>query len=153
MLFKLKLFSEKEMETFGHRLSQVLIPPMFMALEGALGAGKTTLVRAILRGLGYSGRVKSPTYTLVESYDLPHVHIFHLDLYRIEDPQALEFLGIEEIFQANALWLVEWPSKGKGFLPIPDFICRIDLKAGTERHLQLESLSEKGERIMETLSI
>lgn len=152
MLFEQKLASELEMQAFARRLSECLASPLFLALEGQLGAGKTTLVRSILRGLGYTGVVRSPTYTLLETYELPDLQIFHLDLYRLGDPQELEFLGIEEIFQTKALCLIEWPDKGHGFLPQPDLVCRILISGETQRCLQFESLSGRGEAVLVLLA-
>lgn len=102
-------------------------------LEGELGAGKTTLVRGILRALGIDTHVKSPTYTLVETYDLPEGLVHHFDLYRMEHPEELEFMGGREYFE-EGLCFVEWPEKGSGWLPDPDLLISISIE-GNARHI------------------
>ena len=112
-------------------------------LEGELGAGKTTLVRGWLRELGHSGAVKSPTYTLVESYRVAGRTVHHFDLYRLTDPEELEYLGLDGYFDGAALCLVEWPERGGGMLGSPDLSIRLTV-AGEGREARLEGLSEAG---------
>ncbi|WP_456417086.1 tRNA (adenosine(37)-N6)-threonylcarbamoyltransferase complex ATPase subunit type 1 TsaE [Thiolapillus sp.] len=113
--------SEQQQMLLGGCLAQAFAGrPLLIFLHGDLGAGKTTLVRGYLRGLGYEGAVRSPTYTLVEPYPLRDLTVYHLDLYRLSDPEELEFLGGREIFSGNHQVLVEWPEKGHGWLPEPD---------------------------------
>jgi tRNA threonylcarbamoyladenosine biosynthesis protein TsaE len=105
-------------------------------LQGELGAGKTTLVRGLLRGLGHSGSVRSPTYTLLEPYEFPGLSVLHFDLYRLADPDELEYLGVREQSGEGSLWLVEWPDRGSGWLPAPDLVVTLVVE-GDGRRLRL----------------
>ncbi len=107
-------------EQFGAELWAQLPEKCLIFLHGDLGAGKTTLVRGFLRAAGHTGAVKSPTYTLVEEYTLGGRKIFHFDLYRIADPEELEWIGIRDYFDQDCVCFIEWPDKGFGFLPEPD---------------------------------
>ncbi|HEX4300342.1 MAG TPA: tRNA (adenosine(37)-N6)-threonylcarbamoyltransferase complex ATPase subunit type 1 TsaE [Gammaproteobacteria bacterium] len=113
-------------------------------LHGDLGAGKTTLVRGLLRALGHTGRVPSPTYTLVEPYELGRLSLKHLDLYRIADPEELAYLGMRDM--AGAL-LIEWPERGTHFLPEPDLECRLTV-APPGRILEVEGKSGLGQGLL-----
>lgn len=119
-------------------------------LQGDLGAGKSTLVRALLRSLGVGGTIRSPTYTLVERYPLPDGEAAHLDLYRLGDASELDFLALDELEDAARLWLVEWPERGEGTLPAPDLILRMAVE-GQGRRVVLEPRGEVGEAWVERL--
>ena len=124
MTLELVLDSEQQQVEFGERLARLLPAEAVVFLEGELGAGKTTLVRGILRGLGWRGNVKSPTYTILEPYELDGVNLYHFDLYRLADPEELEYLGLREMLGHDMLFF-EWPERGEGFLPQPDCVIRI----------------------------
>ncbi|MGD9661892.1 MAG: tRNA (adenosine(37)-N6)-threonylcarbamoyltransferase complex ATPase subunit type 1 TsaE [Porticoccaceae bacterium] len=137
------------MVAFGQRLGQALTCGTVF-LEGNLGAGKTTLCRGIVRSRGYSGAVKSPTYTLVEPYQLPAGSIYHFDLYRLNDPEELEFMGIRDYFDRDNLCVVEWPEKGQGFLPEPDLVVAIEVE-GAGRKLTIMALTPSGDAVLDIL--
>lgn len=138
------LASPDDTAQLGAYLAQHLPPtPVVLYLEGDLGAGKTSTARALLRELGVSGPVRSPTYTLIESYDTPQGNVAHLDLYRIADPEELEFLALDELAERARLWLVEWPQRGQGMLPAPDMVLRLSIE-GEGRRAQLDAISSVG---------
>ncbi len=110
---------EAAMLVFGAQLATVLLPGSVVFLHGELGVGKTTLVRGFLRTLGFDRAVKSPTYTLVESYSSGGHKVFHFDLYRLAEPDELEYMGIRDYFDSSAICFIEWPERGSGLLPSP----------------------------------
>jgi tRNA threonylcarbamoyladenosine biosynthesis protein TsaE len=120
-------------------------------LEGGLGAGKTTLVRGLLAALGHTGRVPSPTYTLVEPYELEHLHVVHTDLYRLATPADCDDLGLRESLGTAGLALIEWPERGGDRLPPADLIVRLDL-AGNGRRAGLVARSSRGAALLAQLA-
>ncbi|CEL27253.1 MULTISPECIES: tRNA (adenosine(37)-N6)-threonylcarbamoyltransferase complex ATPase subunit type 1 TsaE [Pseudomonas] len=140
----LYLADEQAMSDFGTRIARVTQGHGLIFLVGNLGMGKTTLSRGIIRGLGHVGAVKSPTFTLVEPYEIGDIRAFHFDLYRLVDPEELEFLGIRDYFDDDALCLIEWPDKGAGFLPKPDLTITISPQ-DSGRSLNILSQGSRGE--------
>ena len=120
-------------------------------LSGDLGAGKTTLTRGLVRGYGIAGAVKSPTYTLVEPYEQPGCNLYHFDLYRLADPEEVEFLGVADYFDEANLCVIEWAEKGKGFLPASDLDITLSHE-GTGRRVHWQARSSRGETIVKKLS-
>ncbi len=138
------LADEPATVAFGAKLAEVTQGHGVIFLEGDLGAGKTTLTRGLIRGLGHEGPVKSPTFTVVEPYEIGDIRAFHFDLYRLVDPEELEYLGIRDYFEGDALCLFEWPDKGAGVLPKPDLTITISPQAGG-RSLNLSPQGARGE--------
>ncbi|WP_425917021.1 tRNA (adenosine(37)-N6)-threonylcarbamoyltransferase complex ATPase subunit type 1 TsaE [Pseudomonas sp. GWSMS-1] len=142
---ELELFAadEEAMLVLGAQIAQVTGGKGVIYLHGDLGAGKTTLSRGIIRGLGHVGAVKSPTFTLVEPYEIGALRAFHFDLYRLVDAEELEYLGIRDYFDGDALCLVEWPQRGAGVLPKADLDITIS-PHGAGRALRLQAQGERG---------
>ena len=114
---RIHISNEKEMMRLGGKIADHFPEGGIVLLNGELGAGKTTLVRGLLRHLGFDGIVKSPTYTLVEPYKINGRMIYHFDLYRLGDPEELEYIGGRDYWNSDALCLIEWPEQAAGFLP------------------------------------
>lgn len=143
---------EEGMLRYGRLLAEAAEFPCTIYLSGPLGAGKTTLVRGFLIALGHKGAVKSPTYTLVEPYQLPVGACYHFDLYRLSAAEELENMGMRDYLSAHACCLVEWPERGRGVLPEPDLAA--DIKYGPGGHgrlLRLEAHSSRGRGMLEGL--
>jgi len=139
--------TEQDLDGFAQRFARDLAPPLVIWLEGDLGAGKTAFARGLIHALGYSGRVKSPTYGLLEYYQLANLQVLHMDLYRISDPGELEFLGIQDLLDDATILLIEWPDKGDGWLPKPDFIFRFGY-AETGRSLRLSARTPRAQSLV-----
>jgi tRNA threonylcarbamoyladenosine biosynthesis protein TsaE len=141
------LHSESELEAIAARLAAHAAANLTIYLRGPLGAGKTTFARGFLRGLGYTGVVKSPTYTLVEPYSFGPVMCYHFDLYRLADPEELEFTGARDYFNESSICLIEWPEKAAGFLAEKDIDCVLEHHP-QGRKMTLNACSAKGEQIL-----
>ena len=148
-VFTTRIDGEEAMVRFGQKLGTSLSCGV-VYLFGELGAGKTTLCRGILRSKGYQGAVKSPTYTLVEPYILEHIDLYHFDLYRLSDPEELEFMGIRDYLLPKNLCVIEWPQMGEGILPEADIEVSISVD-GTGRKVRITSFSESGEDVVKQL--
>jgi len=131
------------------RLAPACKAPLCVYLSGPLGAGKTSFARALLRAKGYTGRVKSPSYTLLETYQLADTEVLHLDLYRIAEPEELAYLGLTELYSEH-LTLIEWPERGVAMLPPPDLMIRIE-DPGEGRWLEFEAMSSLGQNAIDQL--
>ena len=142
---------EQQTQQFAEQFAKLVSAPLWVELLGGLGAGKTTLTRYLLRALGHQGSVKSPTYTLVEPYQLASAIFYHFDLYRLGEAEELEYLGIRDYLQEDVIGFIEWPSKGKGFLPETDLSIAIKMDA-EKRNFSLSANSKKGVDIISVLA-
>jgi tRNA threonylcarbamoyladenosine biosynthesis protein TsaE len=146
-----ELANEEATVALASKLSKLCHQGMVIYLEGDLGAGKTTFSRGFIQGLGHIGNVKSPTYTLVEPYEIADWRVFHFDLYRLSDPEELEFMGIRDYFDSDCICLIEWPDKGAGLLALADLHISIGFTQ-TGRVLSMQAKSAKGSNLLKQLN-
>ncbi|HLB58249.1 MAG TPA: tRNA (adenosine(37)-N6)-threonylcarbamoyltransferase complex ATPase subunit type 1 TsaE [Gammaproteobacteria bacterium] len=146
----LQVPDESSLLAFSAKLATLCGDTAVIFLSGPLGVGKTTFARGFLRGLNYKGHVKSPTYTLVEPYELSSGHVFHFDLYRLHDARELEEIGIRDYFVPHAICLIEWAEQGKGVLPLADLSCYIAFHP-RGREVKLVAHSARGNTILQRL--
>jgi tRNA threonylcarbamoyladenosine biosynthesis protein TsaE len=144
MSLDLKLPDRAATEALGAALASGARAGRVIHLRGELGAGKTTLVRGLLRALGHTGRVKSPTYTLVEPYELSSLHFYHFDFYRLKNQEEWEQAGFREYFNGEALCAVEWPERAHGLLAPPDLDIELRFE-GEHRRARLNARGGVGE--------
>ena len=144
---KLLLVDESATDALGASMAPLLVPGMVIFLRGDLGTGKTSLARAMLRALGYEGRVKSPTYTLLELYTVSRLHLYHFDFYRFHDPREWAEAGFRDHFCADNICLVEWPEKAEGFLPAADLTLHLKIH-GVGRKAEITAGSERGNQCL-----
>ena len=143
--------SVAEMEALGAKLATQVGNVRLVNIHGPLGAGKTTLVRGMLHGLGHAGAVKSPTFTLVEPYTFGNLHFYHFDLYRLNDPGELEFLGMRDYLDGNGVCVVEWAERAQGVLPSPDVDIMIE-PTETGRMVRIMTLTPQGDVLLKALT-
>lgn len=151
MPIEIHIDTPEAMEALGACLATRLRAGLTIFFHGELGAGKTTLIRGILHGRGHRGAVKSPTYTLVEPYLLEGMTIYHFDLYRLQDPEELEFLGVRDYLEGNGVCLVEWAERGAGVLPVPDLDVAID-RTEDGRVVRLSTRTDNGAELLHDLT-
>ena len=149
--YQVELSSEAEQLAFGGRLAAALMPGVTVFLRGDLGVGKTTLCRGIVNGMGFKGNVKSPTYTLVEPYEVAGQMLYHFDLYRLGEPSELEYMGCRDYFDEVSICLIEWPERGEGVLPEADLEVEIQVR-GRGRRLLCQARSEQGLAVLARLN-
>jgi len=155
--FTLDLADEAATLAFGSILAMAVEPGLTIYLHGDLGAGKTTLVRGLLHGLGFAGKVKSPTYTLVEPYEVmtsqsAPLNLYHFDLYRFNDEEEWEAAGFRDYFNPDSVCLIEWPEKAAHILPTPDIEIRFDIK-GLGRVVSVTAHSTRGQGCVQKIKI
>lgn len=143
------LKTEKETEQLAKKLAECCPKNtrLIIFLNGELGVGKTFFVRALIKNLGYPGLVKSPTYTLIETYEIANYSINHLDLYRLQSANEILEIGLCDELEQPALWLIEWPERASAFLPKPDIVCHINL-LNMNRKISFQPQTYQGEQTL-----
>ncbi len=144
--------SDIQTESFAANLASVTEKGTVIHLQGDLGAGKTTFSRGFINGLGHQGAVKSPTYNIVQPYQIDQLSVYHFDLYRLSDPEELEVLGFRDYFDGESICLLEWPEKGDGCLPDPDLCIAFEYD-GNDRNISFQAVSEVGHTILNKVHI
>lgn len=150
-LVNIDLVDELASEQFANRLAHCLCPSLIIAFSGDIGTGKTTIIRAMLKALGVQSAIKSPTFSLVESYSAHEVPIHHFDLYRIHHEDELEYLGFRDYFSEQSICCIEWAEHAGKALPNVDIRFKLSIK-GAGREMQIEALSVLGERVLACLA-
>jgi len=148
---RLHLADDGETHGLGGALAKLMGAGMTLYLSGELGAGKTTLARGLINGLGYQGRVKSPTYSLVELYVVSGLNLYHFDLYRFTEAEELRDAGLGEYFNDASLCIVEWPERARELLPEPDLAITLEIDDAGGRTAVLQSATESGQRCITAL--
>lgn len=138
---------EQHLAQFAKNFAPGLQTPLVIWLQGDLGTGKTAFARALIHALGYQGRVKSPTYGLLEQYRVGTLQVLHMDLYRISDPAELEYLGVIDMLDEQTVLLVEWPEKAARWLPDPDFVLAFSY-AGDGREMHWSALTPVAQHVI-----
>lgn len=146
------LADENTTYLFAEKVAKALPSKLIIFLQGDLGVGKTTFVRGLLKGLNFQDKVKSPTFTIVESYATAEHLLFHFDLYRLNDPEELDYIGIRDYFLQPAICLIEWPEQGLTFLPSPDMIIAFEVINEQARMINLQAVSKQGQTLIEQIA-
>lgn len=150
MFLTYDLPDEAATEQLAVRLAGLLSAPLVLGFSGEIGAGKTTFVRAMLRALGITGAIKSPTYALVESYTINDLHLHHFDLYRIQEDEELDYIGFRDYFTTPSICCIEWPERIQKGLGCIDLQLTLTMK-GMGRELQIHAASPKGRHVLSLL--
>lgn len=147
----INLVDEKAMTSLASQLAKHLIYPLTLSFSGDIGTGKTTFIRALLRALGITGAIKSPTFSLVESYQIKDLHVHHFDLYRIEDETELEYMGLRDFFSDDTLCCIEWPERAARSLCCIDIHSSLMIK-GSGRLMNWYAVTRNGKKILTDLA-